>query len=113
MLAVAMGWHGSHGETLTGPHRGKLPCPKQSAAYAPGMSEPFAPPPEDRDWTYVITQGCSECGFTPFDATLAASRLRASVPRWRAALAGASATTRPAPLVWSPLEYGCHVRDVN
>jgi len=35
------------------------------------------------------------------------------VPRWRAALAGASATTRPAALTWSPLEYGCHVRDVN
>lgn len=77
------------------------------------MPEPSAPPPEDRDWTYVITQGCAECGFTPFDATLAAARLRASVPRWRAALAGESATTRPAPTTWSPLEYGCHVRDVN
>ena len=77
------------------------------------MSEPSAPPPEDRDWTFVITQGCTECGFTPFDATLAADRLRASVPRWRAALAGASAATRPAPTTWSPLEYGCHVRDVN
>ena len=77
------------------------------------MTEPSAPPPEDRDWTYVITQGCTECGFTPFDATLAAARLRATVPRWRSALASASATTRPAPLTWSPLEYGCHVRDVN
>jgi len=76
------------------------------------MSEPSAPPPEDRDWTYVITQGCTECGFTPFDHTLAAARLRETVPRWRAALAEASATARPAPLVWSPLEYGCHVRDV-
>jgi DinB superfamily len=77
------------------------------------MSEPSAPPPEDRDWTYVIMQGCTECGFAPFDARLAADRLRASVPRWRAALAGASATLRPEPLTWSPLEYGCHVRDVN
>jgi hypothetical protein len=54
-----------------------------------------------------------ECGFTPFDATLAADRLRASVPRWRVALSAPGATTRPAPLTWSPLEYGCHVRDVN
>ncbi len=77
------------------------------------MTEPSAPPPEDRDWTYVIAQGCAECGFTPFDARLAAARLRASVPRWRAALSSGSATTRPAPLTWSPLEYGCHVRDVN
>jgi len=76
------------------------------------MSEPSAPPPEDRDWTYVITQGCTECGFAPFDHTLAAARLRETVPRWRAALAVSSATIRPAPLVWSPLEYGCHVRDV-
>jgi hypothetical protein len=77
------------------------------------MSEPSAPPPEDRDWTYVITQGCTECGFTPFGAPLAADRLRASVPRWRAALSAAAATTRPAPRTWSALEYGCHVRDVN
>jgi hypothetical protein len=61
----------------------------------------------------VITQGCPECRFTPFDANQAAARLRASVPRWRAALSGVSATTRPAPLTWSPLEYGCHVRDVD
>ena len=46
------------------------------------MSEPSAPPPEDRDWTSVITQGCTECGFTPFDHTLAAARLRETVPRW-------------------------------
>jgi len=61
----------------------------------------------------VITQGCAECGFTPFDARSAAARLRSSVPRWSAALRGAAATTRPEPLTWSPLEYGCHVRDVN
>ena len=77
------------------------------------MSEPAAPPPEDRDWTYVITLGCTECGFTPFDATLAADRLRASVPRWRNALSGEAVRARPAPLTWSPLEYACHVRDVN
>lgn len=76
------------------------------------MSEPLAPPPEDRDWTYVITDGCDECGFIPFDPTLAPDRIRAIVPEWREALASDHATVRPAPQVWSPLEYGCHVRDV-
>ncbi|HSN12624.1 MAG TPA: hypothetical protein VLS51_11005, partial [Propionibacteriaceae bacterium] len=77
------------------------------------MSEPLAPPPEDRDWTYVITSGCTQCGFTPFDATSAADRLRATVPRWREVLAGGTVRARPAPMTWSPLEYACHVRDVN
>ena len=34
------------------------------------------------------------------------------MPRWKAALRGEAATTRPEPLTWSPLEYGCHVVDV-
>jgi len=37
----------------------------------------------------------------------------ATVPRWRSALARADAVTRPAPQVWSTVEYGCHVRDVH
>ena len=76
------------------------------------MSEPVAPVPEDRDWTYVITEGCAECGFVPFEPTLAPARIRAIVPRWREVLARPSATDRHAPTVWSPLEYACHVRDV-
>jgi hypothetical protein len=31
---------------------------------------------------------------------------------WTQVLAGPNATVRPAPQVWSPLEYACHVRDV-
>lgn len=76
------------------------------------MSEPQAPPPEDRDWTYVITQGCTECGFVPFDAPSAADRVAAIVPRWREVLGRDDATVRPGPVTWSPLEYACHVRDV-
>lgn len=76
------------------------------------MSEPVAPVPEDRDWTYVITEGCAECGFVPFDPVLAPGRIRAVVPRFREVLARPSAADRPAPAVWSPLEYACHVRDV-
>jgi hypothetical protein len=77
------------------------------------MSEPLAPPPEDRDWTFVTTVGCTECGFVPFDPTLAADRLRATLPRWGAALSSPTVRARPAPTTWSPLEYACHVRDVN
>ena len=32
---------------------------------------------------------------------------------WSEVLAGTDVTTRPAPAVWSPLEYACHVRDVH
>ncbi|WP_308042849.1 DinB family protein [Micromonospora sp. PLK6-60] len=33
------------------------------------------------------------------------------MPHWRAALARPDAGRRPAPTVWSPVEYACHVRD--
>jgi hypothetical protein len=41
-----------------------------------------------------------------------AERLRASIPRWQAVLARPGVADRPEPLVWSTLEYACHVRDV-
>ncbi|SCF22303.1 4-hydroxy-tetrahydrodipicolinate synthase [Micromonospora mirobrigensis] len=73
--------------------------------------EPAAVPPETADWTFVIARGCRECGFTPQPAEATAARLRASVPLWRARLARPDARDRPAPTVWSPVEYACHVRD--
>jgi hypothetical protein len=76
------------------------------------MSEPVEPVPEDRDWTYVVAEGCAECGFVPFDPEVAPGRIQAIVPRWREVLARTTAADRPAPAVWSPLEYACHVRDV-
>lgn len=68
-------------------------------------------PPDTRDWTFVITEGCGECGFTPQPPEATGDRLRATVPLWRWALASGSARQRPAPAVWSAVEYGCHVRD--
>ncbi|MEV4513615.1 DinB family protein [Dactylosporangium sp. NPDC049525] len=58
---------------------------------------------------------CDECGFTY--ATVAPEdlpgRLDAAGPRFAAALAAIrDPRRRPAPSVWSPLEYTCHVRDV-
>nr|WP_231926924.1 DinB family protein [Micromonospora siamensis] len=73
--------------------------------------EPAAVPPETTDWTFVIERGCRECGFTPPPADTTGARLRASVPLWRTRLARPDARERPAPTVWSPVEYACHVRD--
>ncbi len=69
--------------------------------------------PENKDWTFVVADGCAECGFDPTTVTPAGvgARLRATIPRWTAVLARPSAAERPGPTVWSPLEYGCHARD--
>ena len=70
-------------------------------------------PPETKDWTVVIEQGCGQCGFDPgFDPATTGARLRDSIPRWERVLAHGDVAVRPQPVVWSPLEYACHVRDV-
>jgi hypothetical protein len=56
---------------------------------------------------------CNECGFS-YDADPDISSL---LTTWVAATAtllrnGGDLRTRRSPHVWSPLEYGCHVRDV-
>ncbi len=75
------------------------------------MSEPARVPPEDRDWTFVISDGCGECGFTPPPPETTGARLSATIPVWQDALAAPGANERPSPTVWSVVEYGCHVRD--
>lgn len=76
------------------------------------MDEPAAIEPDGKDWTFVITEGCSQCGFIPHDVTMTGQLLRETIPRWRDRLARPDARTRIDPATWSPLEYGCHVRDV-
>ncbi len=75
------------------------------------MAEPAAVPPEDRDWTFVITEGCEQCGFVPQPPAATGERLRATIPVWREALSSQLSRHRPAPTVWSTVEYACHVRD--
>jgi hypothetical protein len=75
------------------------------------MREPAAVPPDSRDWTFVITEGCQECGFTPQLPETTSQRLRDTIPIWLEALADEGSRRRPAPTVWSTVEYGCHVRD--
>jgi hypothetical protein len=75
---------------------------------------PAIPPPDDKDWTWVIRQPCPECGYdaTELDVTEIPHRTRATMSSFAAALAHPDATQRPSAHVWSTLEYGCHVRDV-
>jgi hypothetical protein len=69
--------------------------------------------PDTRDWTFTITDGCAECGFDPgYDVTTTGTRMRNAAKGLVEALRRTDATRRPSAQVWSPLEYGCHVRDV-
>ena len=71
--------------------------------------------PDDKDWTWVITRACAECGFDP--ATVAptdvAGGIRADADAWVPRLHGAAVAVRSRPDRWSILEYGCHIRDVH
>jgi DinB superfamily len=70
--------------------------------------------PDTKDWTWVLARPCPDCGLAV--ATLGrddiAPVLRHCAQALAAAVRGQNARQRPAPTVWSPLEYGCHVRDV-
>ena len=74
--------------------------------------------PDSKDWTWVLQRPCPECGFDTrgFPVTAVPGMIRANAAAWQDALTGpevpGDARTRPEPGKWSPLEYGCHVRDV-
>jgi hypothetical protein len=78
------------------------------------MSEPNTPPADTKDWTWVLTRACPDCDFDAqaFPRDELPARTRAAVATLAAALAETDAGRRPAPDVWSRLEYGCHTRDV-
>ena len=73
------------------------------------------PEPDTKDWTWVLERPCPECGFDsrgPQRSELATLTTQVG-RRWADTLATApEPRTRPTPTTWSPLEYGCHVRDV-
>jgi DinB superfamily len=70
-------------------------------------------PPDTKDWTWVLTRQCPECGLdtrqVPREAV--APMLRDHATRFADMLQQPNVRARPSPLVWSPLEYACHVRD--
>lgn len=72
-------------------------------------------PPDAKDWTWVLDAACPDCGY---DASLVAvgdlpGRLHDNTRSWYDVLDRPDVAARPAPSVWSPLEYACHVRDVH
>ena len=72
--------------------------------------------PDTNDWTWVLERPCPECGFdaTTFPVEQTGAMLRGNAEQWRVVLAGEpdAVRRRPDDSTWSPLEYGCHVRDV-
>ena len=69
--------------------------------------------PDTKDWTWVIEKRCAECGFEAALVPLAdlPDLVRDNAAAWVAVLARPDVRDRPDPGTWSPLEYGCHVRD--
>jgi hypothetical protein len=70
--------------------------------------------PDTKDWTWVITKPCPECGLDPssLEYDEIPGRIRANAASWVEVLQRPDVHDRPTPGVWSPLEYACHVRDV-
>jgi len=70
--------------------------------------------PDTKDWTWVLRRRCPECGVDACEMSVALlGRItRTTVDAWQLVLGREEVRIRPAPTVWSPLEYACHVRDV-
>ncbi len=63
----------------------------------------------------MLGKPCAECGFDSrsFAREDVGAMIRANAAAWRdLLLTRPDVRERPRPDVWSPLEYGCHVRDV-
>lgn len=76
------------------------------------MDEPRPADSDTRDWTFVIDEGCAQCGYVPHEPTATVARLRDLPGRWAAVLQRPGAAARPSEGVWSPVEYACHSRDL-
>lgn len=73
------------------------------------------PEPDHKDWTWTLSRRCADCGLSAGEVGFAevAGRAEVAAAEWVQILMSSPAVrSRPAPDVWSPLEYGAHVRDV-
>jgi hypothetical protein len=70
--------------------------------------------PDTKNWTWVLERPCPECGFIASSTELdrVGATIRSMNAAWDAVLRRPEVRDRPSPSVWSPLEYGCHIRDV-
>ena len=78
-------------------------------------SETVQPQPDTKDWTWVLGRRCDQCGLSASDIKSEefAQRAFVAAEEWVQILRSSPAVAaRPQPDVWSPLEYGAHVRDV-
>ena len=72
--------------------------------------------PDTKDWTWVLSDPCPECGFDPtaFDARRLPELIHENTRGWyESVFREPDVAVRPAANIWSPLEYACHVRDVH
>ncbi len=71
--------------------------------------------PDTKDWTWVLERPCSDCRYD--GSQVRPERLpdlvHENTQGWYAVLDHADSAVRPAPHIWSRLEYACHVRDVH
>ena len=73
------------------------------------------PEPDSKDWTWTLTRRCGQCELAAAEIArgMVAERAFVAAEEWVQILRSSPAVTvRPAAGVWSPLEYGAHVRDV-
>jgi hypothetical protein len=70
---------------------------------------------DTKDWTWVLEQRCPDCGFDAgqLGREQIGATTRTVAGRFEQYLGRDDVRERPAPEVWSVLEYGCHLRDVG
>jgi hypothetical protein len=78
------------------------------------VTDPVTPEPDTKDWTWVLEKPCPDCGFdaSAINPSDFGRLTRENVAALLARIEAPDAADRPAPDVWSPVEYACHVRDV-
>lgn len=71
--------------------------------------------PDTKDWTWVLTRPCPECGCDARTVTVpeVGGFARGNAGVWADVLERDDVRERPDESTWSPLEYACHVRDVH
>jgi len=81
----------------------------------PDTSPPDNPEPDGKDWTWTLTRRCDQCELAAAEIAreTVAERAFVAAEEWVQILRSSpGVSVRPAAGVWSPLEYGAHVRDV-
>lgn len=70
-------------------------------------------PADTKDWTVVLREGCSQCGFEPgYPYEENKQRIFTLIEPALAAFEREDLTQRPNEITWAPLEYLAHVAEV-